>query len=134
MATDIVVGLGAEPQPEVIFDPDFEVDQPMRDTLHETIDQAREIAAALNLAIESAERQRDRELARRIASDQVIETFGSIGGEDLVELRAAKLAKIAADDALAAAVAQARAQGNSWAMIGDELDMTGEGARKRFGN
>lgn len=106
----------------------------MSDTLHETIDQAREVARALSRAIEDAERQRDRELARRIAADEEIETLGSIGGDDLAELRAAKLAKQRAEEALATAVARARARGHSWALIGDELDMTGEGARKRFGN
>lgn len=106
----------------------------MSDTLHDTIDQAREIAEALNRAIENADRQRDHELARRLAAGDDIETFGTIGADDLAGLRAAKLAKVAADDALAAAVAHARSQGHSWALIGDELDMTGEGARKRFGS
>lgn len=105
----------------------------MSDTLHDTIHQAREIADALNRAIENAERQQDHELARRLAAGEHIETFGSIGADELTNLRAAKRAKLTADDALAAAVAHARAQGHSWALIGDELDMTGEGARKRFG-
>lgn len=71
----------------------------MSDTLRESIDQAREIAEALNRAIENAERQRDHELARRLAAGEDVETFDAIGADDLAGLRAAKLAKFAADDA-----------------------------------
>lgn len=51
----------------------------------------------------------------------------------LQSLRTAVLARAEADRAVAAAVADAREAGHSWAAIGAMLGTSGEAARQRFG-
>ena len=55
-----------------------------------------------------------------------------VGGDVLVELRAAAAGRRAAEERLEAAVLAGRAAGLSWGVIGAQLGVTRQGARQRF--
>lgn len=81
----------------------------------------------------TATKTSDAELLARIEADTDEPTGPAIGGDTLRALAAAGRARANAEETITDAVAQARSEGLSWAVIGAVLGVSRQGALKRYG-